>query len=129
MRKLLLILTAAGSLTIAACLAQDANPNRGSKPAEHQLLQEVDDFLSSRATGYHFKDATASEGVYQGQSVWVVDYKFTATNAFGMPIPGHMLVYMQNEKVLASEKPVSYFQEEQDNQAKLLGCLSAKFEH
>jgi hypothetical protein len=117
LKKTILLLTAAVGLMIASNSQADDPVDRGPKPEEAAVSKNLDRYFSS-LPGYHFQKATVSEGEYQGQPVWVVDCQFTALNGFGLPIPCHALAYVHYGVVVGATKPISYFQERQEQEEK-----------
>jgi hypothetical protein len=106
-RKTLILLTAVVSLTIA----NTSQAELGPKPEGPSAITDAS--LSKEFSGYQFVDAPVAQGKYNGEDVWVIDYKFTALNVFGVRLPCHLIFYIHNDghQIAGEVPPISYAQE------------------
>jgi hypothetical protein len=111
MRNATLTLMALAALAMTGC-------NQSTKPETGKPIGYVETWLS-KLPGYQFHDSTVTEGTYQGEHAWIVDYKFKAQNGFGIPIPCHTTVYVRADR-WDGDPPKSYFEENQANEEALM---------
>jgi hypothetical protein len=57
-------------------------------------------------------EVSLTEGEYESQKAWVVDYYFECRNAFGKPIDFHVKVYFRNGERIGNTEPKSLLQKE-----------------
>lgn len=113
-----IVLSTAVGLTMMAIIGCSQSNLTAAKPADNQQLSYVDDWLS-KMPDYHFQGSTVTEGTYKADHAWIIDYKFLANNALGLPLPCHTTVYVIKNTWIA-DAPTSYYQDNQAQEAKLM---------